>query len=103
MWILKWLVFTIVIIFILIFAFQNVGNPAFTAGLSFSFLGGKTPELPVFLWIIIGFLAGVVVVLAFSVFHEFSMRAEIMNLKHRLRNSEDNHAGEDRGDIIDEE
>lgn len=84
MWFLKWLGFGLLIVVVLVFSLENVGSPLMKEPLALKFIGFKTAELPVFLWLALSFLSGMLLFMAFSLIRELRFRSEIGRLRREL-------------------
>ncbi len=95
MWFLKWLGFGLLIIIVLIFSLENVGSPLMKEPLSLKFIGYSTAELPVFLWLALSFLSGILLFMIFSLIRELRFRGEIGRLRRELDSILQNQPGQE--------
>ena len=84
MWLLRTVALAVTVIFILIFLLQNMGTASLQNAFSFQFLHLKSPNIPVMIWLIIAFLAGMFLYMLISVVREIRLRSAIGKLKREL-------------------
>ncbi len=83
MWIIKWILIAIVVLFILLFAFENQGNPV-----SIHFIKWQSIELPLYIYLYISFGLGMLFWLLISIFKILKFKGKILSLtrmNNRLR------------------
>ena len=82
MWIIKWILIAIVVLFILLFAFENQGNPV-----SIHFIKWQSIELPLYIFLYISFGLGMLFWLLISIFKILKFKGKIrktQKLKYKI-------------------
>jgi uncharacterized integral membrane protein len=83
MWIIKWILIAIVILFILLFAFENQDQQTFVR-----FVKWQSIDLPLYIFLYISFGLGMFFWLLISIYKIFSYKGRILSLtraNHRLK------------------
>lgn len=80
MWIIRWIVIAIVILFCLFFAFENQGQTV-----SVEFIKWKTPVLPLYIFLYISFGLGMLFWLCISALNILKLKGEIHRLHRENR------------------
>jgi uncharacterized integral membrane protein len=84
MWVVRWIGLAVIVVLTLIFFLENIGTPPLKDSLALRFWGMRTPELPVFLWLVLCFFGGVFLYMIIGLIREIRLRAEIARLKSEL-------------------
>ena len=83
MWIIKWILIAIVILFILLFAFENQDQQTFI-----KFIKWQSVDLPLYIFLYISFGLGMLFWLLISIFKILKFKGKILSLtraNHKLR------------------
>jgi len=99
MWFLKWIGLGLLIVFVLVFSLENVGSPALKAAVSLKLFGAHTAELPVFLWLGLFFLFGMLLILVFALIRELRFRSEIGLLNREIDQLQQSVPLVERGEV----
>ena len=84
MWILKWIVGAFIFILILWFAFENQGELTHV-----KFLKWQSPEIPLYVFLYISYIAGIVTWLLISIFKILKLKNDKYVLQRELRAKKD--------------
>lgn len=90
MWFLKWLGFGLLIVLVLVFTLENMSSPLMKEPLSLKLIGYSTAELPIFVWLGLSFLFGILLFMIFALIRELRFRAEIGRLRRELESFQQN-------------